>query len=85
LDKDLDKVLSGLSDNNLRFNDLLRLLKRLSFIERVKGDHHVFHKEGITEILNLQPLGDGKAKAYQVKQIRDVILKYKLNREVEDV
>jgi len=31
----------------------------------------------LVEILNLQPLGS-KAKAYQVKQVRNVILKYKL-------
>jgi hypothetical protein len=34
-------------------------------------------KEGITEILNLQPFG-GKAKTYQVKQVRAVIVKYGL-------
>ena len=49
---------------------------------KVKGDHHIFWKEGIPEIVNLQPLGDGKAKAYQVKQVRGIILKYKLNKGV---
>jgi len=49
---------------------------------RIKGDHHIFYKEGIEEIVNLQPLKDGKAKAYQVKQVRGVILKYKLYGEV---
>jgi len=36
-----------------------------------------FSGEGIAEILNLQPIGS-KAKAYQVKQVRNVILSYKL-------
>ena len=36
----------------------------------------------VKEILNLQPIGS-KAKAYQVKQIRNIIIKYKLNLGVE--
>jgi hypothetical protein len=35
---------------------------------------------GVEEILNLQPRG-GKGKPYQVKQVRDVILKYNLKLE----
>jgi hypothetical protein len=38
---------------------------------------------GIEEILNFQPK-QGKAKAYQVKQVRDVILKYQLGGQDED-
>lgn len=34
-------------------------------------------REGVAEILNLQPRG-AQAKAYQVKQVRHVILKHKL-------
>ena len=79
--KILDKVLSGLSDKNIRFRDLSRLLCDFGFSESTKGDHHIFHKEGVEEIVNLQPLGDGKAKAYQVKQVRMIILKYKFHRE----
>jgi hypothetical protein len=38
----------------------------------------VFTKNGVEEILDLlQPKG-GKGKPYQVKQVRDVILKYHL-------
>ena len=50
---------------------------RLGFFERIKGDHHIFTKDGVEEILNLQPKG-GKGKPYQVKQVRDVLLKYHL-------
>jgi len=46
-------------------------------IERIKGDHHIFTKDGIEEIINLQPKGE-KSKPYQVKQVRNIILKYKL-------
>ena len=80
--KIIDKVISGLSDKNIRFEDLRKLLLFLGFEERIKGDHHIFTRADILEILNIQSLRDGKAKAYQVKQVRSVILKYKLHREV---
>jgi predicted RNA binding protein YcfA (HicA-like mRNA interferase family) len=78
----LDRILSGLADKNIRFQDMRKLLKDFGFSERIKGDHHIFYKEGIEEIINLQPLKDGKSKAYQVKQVRGIILKYKLHGEV---
>ncbi|OVE79584.1 toxin HicA [bacterium I07] len=76
-DKLLFKILSGGSDTNIDFNDLLSLLKNLDFEERIRGSHHIFFKEGIDEILNLQSK-ENKAKPYQVKQVRNVIIKYKL-------
>ncbi|MEW6232309.1 MAG: type II toxin-antitoxin system HicA family toxin [Chloroflexota bacterium] len=63
---------------------LCQLLRRLGFEERVRGSHHIFTKEGVEEILNLQPKG-AKAKPYQVKQVRNVILKYKLGDEDDSV
>ncbi len=59
---------------------LRQLLIKLGFHERTKGDHYIFTKEGIEEILNLQPKG-AKAKPYQVKQVRNVIVGYKLGLE----
>ncbi len=79
-DKLLDKILRGTSDANIPFADLCQLLNRLGFDERIRGDHHIFTKAGVEEILNLQPRG-AKAKPYQVKQVRNVILKYKLGGE----
>jgi hypothetical protein len=76
----LDKILHGTSDKNIEFVALCSLLKALEFSERIKGDHHIFFKDGLAEILNLQPKGS-KAKAYQVRQIRNVILKYHLQLE----
>ena len=73
----LDQILRGTSDANISFADLRRLLQRLEFDERIKGDHHIFTKAGVEEILNLQPKG-AKAKPDQVKQVRQIILKYKL-------
>ncbi len=78
-EKLIGKILSGTSDKNIEFNDLTRLLESFFFICRVKGDHHIYYREGIEEIINIQPLSNSKAKPYQVKQIRHLILKYKLN------
>ena len=79
-DKVLEQVLRGSSDANIRFADLRSLLLRLGFGERVRGSHHIFWKDGVEEILNLQPEGS-KAKPYQVKQVRHVILKHRLGGE----
>lgn len=76
-DKLLLKILRGTSDANIPFEPLCQLLKALGFEERIRGSHHIFWKDGTEEILNLQP-NQGKAKAYQVKQVRAIILKYKL-------
>jgi hypothetical protein len=73
----LERILSGRSDANIRFSDLVRLLARLGFNERIRGDHHIFTRTNVEEILNLQPKGS-MAKPYQVKQVRNMILKYKL-------
>lgn len=75
-------VLRGASDANIPFSALCTLLKRLGFEERIRGSHHIFIKNDIAEILNIQPLGS-KAKPYQVKQIRGVILRYKLGGELD--
>jgi virulence-associated protein VapD len=76
-DKLLDRILRGTSDANITFEDLRRLLKRLGFAERIRGDHYIFSKDEVEEILNLQPKG-AQAKPYQVKQVRGVIVKYRL-------
>ena len=68
-DKLLFKLLSGNSDKNFDFKDLLLLMEKVDFKLRIKGSHHIFYKDGIDEIINLQPVGK-KAKAYQVKQVR---------------
>jgi hypothetical protein len=76
-DKLILKLLSGNSDKNFEFDELVSLLKRLNFKIRIKGSHHIFTKEGVDEIINLQPLNK-YAKPYQVKQVRDLLIKYKL-------
>lgn len=71
------KILSGMADASVSFAELCNLLKVLDFEERTKGSHHVFRKEGVIEKINLQKEGS-QAKPYQVKQVRSIILKYKL-------
>jgi len=77
----LFKILRGLSDANIQFEELRYLLLHLGFEERIGGSHHVFRKSGIYEKVNIQKDGD-KAKTYQVKQVRDVIIRYKLGKEL---
>jgi len=76
-DKLLSHILRGMSDANIPFEDFRHLLRRLGFEERIRGNHHIFTKDGVEEILNLQPKGR-QAKPYQVKQVREVIVKYRL-------
>jgi predicted RNA binding protein YcfA (HicA-like mRNA interferase family) len=77
LEKLLIKILLGNSDANIPFESLRQLLKTLGFEERIRGSHHIFTQDGMEEILNLQPK-QGKGKAYQVKQVRNIIVKYQL-------
>ena len=82
-DKLIDLILRGSSDANssdanIPFEDLCCLLLRLGFEERIRGSHHLFRKSGVEEKINLQRDGQ-HAKPYQVKQVRQVLLRYKLN------
>jgi predicted RNA binding protein YcfA (HicA-like mRNA interferase family) len=72
-----EHIIMRRSDANVPFDSLCILLKRLGFDERIKGDHHIFTREDVEEILNIQPK-EGKGKPYQVKQVRDIILKYQI-------
>jgi virulence-associated protein VapD len=81
--KILLKVLSGNSDSNISFDDLKSILNHLGFDERIKSSHHIYSKENIDEIINLQPSGS-KAKSYQVKQVRNIILKYRLGEFLDE-
>ncbi|MDR1190769.1 MAG: hypothetical protein LBK60_03770 [Verrucomicrobiales bacterium] len=76
-EKILADILSGRKDQPIRFTELVHLLGKLGFTGRVKGGHHIYWRDGVEEILNLQPLGS-QAKPYQVKQVRNLIIKYHL-------
>ena len=70
-------ILGGRADANIKFADLRSLLLDLGFEERISGSHHMFRREGVRELLNLQKAGN-KAKPYQVRQVRSVLVRYRL-------
>jgi predicted RNA binding protein YcfA (HicA-like mRNA interferase family) len=68
-DKLLDKVMGGRNDANFSFDELCALLTKLGYTARkTKGSHIIFQRGA--SFLNLQPAPGGKAKAYQVRQVR---------------
>lgn len=73
----LQRILGGQSDANIRFDELRGLLAGLGFEERIRGSHHIFVKQGVEQLINLQREGS-TAKPYQVRQVRSMILRYKL-------
>jgi hypothetical protein len=80
-DKLLLQILRGTADPNVNFDDLCGLLEKIGFEKRTRGSHHMFRKKGVVEKINLQREGN-KAKVYQVRQVRAVLLKYKLGGDL---
>ena len=76
-DKLVLRLLSGFADANIDFEELRELLMRLGFQERIRGSHHIFRRQGVEEKINLQRDG-AKAKPYQVRQVRNVLVNYRL-------
>jgi len=72
--------MSARQDKSVKFNELRTLLLSMGFVERVKGDHFIYSKSNIVEIINIQPDGN-MAKSYQVRQIRNIINEYGLGEE----
>ena len=81
-EKLLNKILRGTSDANISFSMLCQLLRNFGFEERIRGDHHIFTMDKVEEILNLQPKGSN-SKPYQIKQVRNLIIRYKLKLREE--
>ncbi len=71
------RILQGKADANISFDDLRHLLRWFGFEERTRGSHHIFRRQGVRELINLQREGS-KAKAYQVRQVRQVVVRYGL-------
>ncbi|HBA48862.1 MAG TPA: toxin HicA [Lachnospiraceae bacterium] len=68
-------IMRGMQDNNIKFRELQRLLDALGFDHRIKGDHFIYYYGNLPENINIQPNGS-MAKPYQVKQVRNYLLKY---------
>jgi hypothetical protein len=76
-----DRIVSGQSDANLPFEQTVNMVEFLGFDKRISGSHHIFTREDIEEVINLQDVG-GECKPYQVRQMRTVLLKYNLRKEL---
>ena len=72
-------VVRGQSDSNIQFDDLKNLFYALGFIFKgQKGSHIGYYHPQAHVRISIQPTKDGKAKPYQVKQLRDIIKMYSL-------
>ncbi len=68
-----DKVISGKSDNNIRFADFRNLIIDLGFdLIRQNGSHIQYYHKEINAFMNIQKDGS-KAKGYEVRQLRKII------------
>lgn len=77
----LEKVGRG-QVHNLRFSDFTKLLEALGFVlRRTEGSHRIYKHPHLTEKLILQPLKNGDAKPYQVRQMLRLIEQYSLSLE----
>lgn len=83
-EKLLLSILRGTKDKSILFANLRSVLDRLGFQCRIKGDHFIYTRDGVEEIINIQPVGN-KAKPYQVKHVRNIILKYQLGGDIHEV
>jgi predicted RNA binding protein YcfA (HicA-like mRNA interferase family) len=68
-EKLFDKVMGGRNDANFPFDDLCTLLTKLGYTTRKSKGSHIIFQRG-SSFLNLQSVAGGKAKAYQVRQVR---------------
>ena len=74
------RVLQGTADANIRFDDLRALLVDLGFSEPIRGSHHSLYAAGCRRDSEPSTVG---LTGHQVKQVRRVILRYKLAEGVE--
>jgi virulence-associated protein VapD len=80
-EKLLRALMSGTKDRSVAFSDLQTVLEHLGFQCRIRGDHFIYTRDDVEEIINIQPLGS-QAKPYQVKQVRSIILRYQLGGDL---
>lgn len=80
----IEEALEALkSDTNIKFKDLLKICEYFFEGPRISGSHHIFKMpwQGHPRI-NIQKDGS-KAKAYQVKQVKEALLKLKEMKKEE--
>ena len=75
-DKLLRRALAG--PRNMSFHEMVSLVEAFGFhLARVRGSHHVFAREDLPEMLNLQNV-HGMAKPYQVRQFLKLVERHDL-------
>lgn len=71
-------ILSGKSDKNIPEEDMKFFLSKIGAEHRrTTGSHFQYSIDDIPELINIQPK-NGKIKPYQVKEVRNIVNKYKL-------
>ena len=70
--------LEASKDYSHRFGDVVHFLQVSGWKMRLKGSHHLFTRPGVPVLLNLQPEKNGKAKAYQIRQVRRTLIQFNL-------
>jgi predicted RNA binding protein YcfA (HicA-like mRNA interferase family) len=76
----LTSLIAG-SVRNVPFRAFTRLVERFGFREaRTRGSHHVYTREGVRELINIQEDG-GQAKPYQIRQFLRLVERYNLRME----
>ena len=84
-EKLLSELLDGVHDKSFLFSDLQKILSACGFELRTRGDHFMYTRDDVAEIINIQPVHGNRAKPYQVKQIREIVVKYRLGGGLHEV
>lgn len=71
-------LLDPAKDYNHRFGDVIFFLESTGWKKRITGGHHIFTRSGLAVLINLQPEKSGRAKFYQIRQVRAILNAHKL-------
>jgi predicted RNA binding protein YcfA (HicA-like mRNA interferase family) len=72
-----------INPHNVDYDDFVRLIEAFGFRPlRIKGSHHIFGRDDLPDLINLQPR-KGEAKPQQIREFLRRIEKYGL--KLEDV
>ena len=78
----LTRLVDG-SVNNVSFTDMVNLVEGFGFrLRRTSGSHHIFAREGVPELINLQD-ARGQAKPYQIRQFLRLVERHNLSLKEE--
>ena len=80
----IGKILNLDGVNNVTFDELCECAKQLGWKQnKRKGTSHItYYHDVCSDLLNLQPGKNGKAKSYQVKQLRNFIITAQMNNQL---